>query len=140
MFPVELLEGSAEAIPLEDGSVDVVVTTWTICSISDVPRALQEVRRVLTPSGRLLFVEHGLSPDAAVVRWQHRLTPVWRRIAGGCHLDRPVSQLIEGSGFRIEQLQTGYMKGPRVMTFMYEGSASPAKRSAPPPKPNARSL
>jgi ubiquinone/menaquinone biosynthesis C-methylase UbiE len=120
---VELLEGSAEAIPLEDRSVDTVVTTWTLCSVPNVPRALAEIRRVLSPSGRLLFVEHGRSPDASVRQWQNRLTPLWRRVAGGCHLNRPVSELIEGAGFRIERLQTGYMKGPRPMTFMYEGRA-----------------
>jgi ubiquinone/menaquinone biosynthesis C-methylase UbiE len=120
---VELLEGSAEAIPLEDRSVDTVVTTWTLCSVPNVARALAEIRRVLSPSGRLLFVEHGRSPDASVRQWQDRLTPFWRRVAGGCHLNRPVSELIEDAGFRIERLQTGYMKGPRPMTFMYEGRA-----------------
>lgn len=117
------VRGSAEAIPLEDESVDTVVTSWTLCSIPDVQRALQEVRRVLKPSGRLLFVEHGLAPEPRVRRWQQRLTPVWRRLAGGCHLDRPVDQLIEEAGLRIEQLETGYMAGPRPMTFMYEGVA-----------------
>jgi ubiquinone/menaquinone biosynthesis C-methylase UbiE len=120
---VELLEGSAEAIPLEDRSVDTVVATWTLCSVPNVARALAEIRRVLSPSGRLLFVEHGRSPDASVRQWQDRLTPFWRRVAGGCHLNRPVSELIEDAGFRIERLQTGYMKGPRPMTFMYEGRA-----------------
>jgi ubiquinone/menaquinone biosynthesis C-methylase UbiE len=120
---VELLAGSAEAIPLEDRSVDTVVTTWTLCSIPDVSRALADIRRVLRPAGRLLFVEHGRSPDANVRWWQDRLTPFWKRIAGGCHLNRPVRQLIEDSGFRIERLRTGYMNGPRLMTFMYEGRA-----------------
>jgi ubiquinone/menaquinone biosynthesis C-methylase UbiE len=123
-LPMELLKGSAEAIPLEDKSVDTVVTTWTLCTIPDVARALSEMRRVLKPGGRLLFVEHGRAPDANVRRWQDRLTPLWKRLAGGCHLNRPISQLIEESGFRIERLETGYMKGPRLMTFMYEGSAA----------------
>ena len=123
-FPVRLLEGSAEEIPLEAGSVDTVVTAWTLCSVPDVARALAEIRRVLTPSGCLLFVEHGLSPDARVRRWQDRLTPLWKRVAGGCHLNRPIAQLIEDSGLRLEQLDTGYMKGPRPMTFMFEGRAS----------------
>jgi ubiquinone/menaquinone biosynthesis C-methylase UbiE len=122
---VELLAGSAEAIPLTSHSVDTVVTAWTLCSIPDVARALLEVRRVLTPSGRFLFVEHGRSPDAAVLRWQDGLTPVWKQIAGGCHLNRAVGQLIEQSGFRIERMQTAYMNGPRPMTFMYEGCARP---------------
>lgn len=124
--PVELLEGSAEAIPLEDKSVDTVVTTWTLCSIPDVSRALGEVRRVLKPSGRFLFVEHGRSPETNISRWQDRLTPLWRRIGGGCHLNRAIGPLIADSGFRIEQMETGYMDGPKLMTFMYEGSARPA--------------
>jgi ubiquinone/menaquinone biosynthesis C-methylase UbiE len=123
-LPIEFLKGSAEAIPLEDKSVDTVVTTWTLCTIPDVVRALSEMRRVLKPGGRLLFVEHGRAPDAKVRRWQDRLTPLWKRLAGGCHLNRPIRQLIEESGFRIERLDTGYMKGPRLMTYMYEGSAT----------------
>ena len=126
-FPVELLKGSADALPLENDSVDTVVTTWTLCSVPDARRALEEARRVLKPSGRLLFVEHGQSPDANVRRWQNRLTPLWKRIGGGCHLNREMGQLIEHSGFRIERMTTGYMKGPRPMTFMYEGSARSAQ-------------
>ncbi len=120
---IELVEGVAEAIPLPDHSVDTVVSTWTMCSIPDLSRALGEMRRVLTPEGRLLFVEHGRSSDQGVVRWQDRLTPLWRRIGGGCHLNRPIAQLIQDAGFRVERLETGYMEGPRPMTFMYEGSA-----------------
>jgi ubiquinone/menaquinone biosynthesis C-methylase UbiE len=123
MRGIALLEGSAEAVPLEDRSVDTVVTTWTLCTIPDVHRALGEMRRVLKPTGRLLFVEHGRSPDARVRRWQDRLTPVWRRISGGCHLNRPIAQLLEEAGFRIEQLENSYMPGPKPMTYMYEGSA-----------------
>ena len=102
-LPVELLRSSAEAIPLADESVDTLVTTWTLCSIPDVARALSEMRRVLKPTGRLLFVEHGRANDPNVLRWQDRLTPLWRRIAGGCHLNRAIGQLIEDAGFRIEQ-------------------------------------
>jgi ubiquinone/menaquinone biosynthesis C-methylase UbiE len=120
---IELLQASAEAIPLESKSVDTVVSTWTLCSIPDVDGALGEMRRVLKPDGRLLFVEHGLSPDSDVSRWQDRLTPLWKRVGGGCHLNRPIAQLIEGTGFRLERVATGYMKGPRPMTFMYEGAA-----------------
>lgn len=122
---IELIEGSAEALPLEDKSIDTVVTTWTLCSIPDVVAALREMRRVLRPSGELLFVEHGRSPDAKVRRWQDRLTPVWKRLGGGCHLNRPILELLEQSGFRIERIETGYMKGPKPMTFMYEGRARP---------------
>jgi ubiquinone/menaquinone biosynthesis C-methylase UbiE len=124
-FPVNVIEESAETIPLDDGTIDVVVSTWTLCSVSDVGRALAELRRVLKPGGLFLFVEHGLSPDQSVRSWQHRLTPVWRCCAGGCHLNRPIDELVESSGFRCTALRTGYAKGPRPMTFMYEGSAHP---------------
>ena len=123
--PVTLIQGSAEDIPLDSDSVDTVVTTWTLCSIPSVTRALSEARRVLKPSGRILFVEHGMSPDTAVRRWQDRLTPLWKRISGGCHLNRAIDVLIKDAGFRIERLQRGYMKGPKPMTFLYEGSARP---------------
>ena len=122
---VKFLEASGEAIPLERGSVDTVVMTWTLCSIPDAPQALQEMRRVLKPGGRLLFVEHGRSPDAGVRKWQDRLTPIWKRFAGGCHLNRPISALLEQAGFHVTHLTAGYMKrGPKPMTFLYEGSAS----------------
>jgi len=124
-IPLELIENSAEAIPLYNRSIDTIVTTWTMCSIPDVQRALGEMRRILKPEGRLLFVEHGRSPDVRVRRWQDRLTPVWRRIGGGCHLNRAIGELIEGAGFRIERIDTGYMCGPKPMTFMYEGVARP---------------
>jgi ubiquinone/menaquinone biosynthesis C-methylase UbiE len=122
---VKFIAGSAEAIPIEDQSIDTVVTTWTLCSIPDVVGALQEMRRVLTRGGQLLFVEHGLAPEDNVQRWQHRLTPVWKKLGGGCHLDRPIRDLIEGAGFGIAQLEMGYMKGPKPMTFLYEGCAKP---------------
>ena len=123
--PVEFVEGSAEQIPLETASVDTVVMTWTLCSIPDPVGALRDMRRVLKPGGRLLFVEHGLAPDPNVVRWQDRLTPVWKRIGGGCHLNRAIGSLIERAGFRLDRLETGYMRGPKPLTFMYEGSAQP---------------
>jgi ubiquinone/menaquinone biosynthesis C-methylase UbiE len=120
---VEFIEGSAEAIPLQDASVDTVVTTWTLCSIPDALRALRDMRRVLRPGGRLLFVEHGRAPDPNVIWWQDRLTPVWKRLGGGCRLNRAIGTLIEDAGFQFDRLQTGYMRGPKPMTFMYEGSA-----------------
>jgi ubiquinone/menaquinone biosynthesis C-methylase UbiE len=124
-MPVNFLEASAEAIPLDEHSVDTVVTTWTLCTIPQAATALAEMRRVLRPGGKLLFVEHGLAPDEGVRRWQDRLTPVWRRFSGGCHLNRPIRSMIEGDGFRIERIETGYIPGPKPMTFMYEGSARP---------------
>ena len=125
-FPVELLQASAEAIPLRSGSLDTVVTTWTLCTIPNVTSALAEMCRVLKPDGRFLFVEHGLSPDPAVRRWQDRLTPTWKRISGGCHLNRAISQLVQDAGFRIDRIEAGYMKGLKPMTYMYEGFARPA--------------
>lgn len=120
---VKCIRSSAESIPIESRSIDTVVTTWTLCSIKDAARALDEMRRVMKADGQLLFVEHGLAPDASVHRWQDRLTPVWKRIGGGCHLNRPIRALIENAGFTITQIATGYMKGPRPLTFMYEGRA-----------------
>lgn len=121
--PIALLRGSATDIPLADRCVDTIVMTWTLCSIPDPRRALAEMRRVLKPGGRLLFVEHGLAPDRGVERWQHRLTPLWRRVAGGCHLDRKMDDLVRAAGFDLDTLQTGYADGPRALTFMYEGCA-----------------
>jgi ubiquinone/menaquinone biosynthesis C-methylase UbiE len=123
LSPVEFVEGSAEAIPLETESMDTVVMTWTLCSIPDAGRALREMSRVLKPTGRLLFVEHGRAPDPNVQWWQDRLTPIWKRLGGGCHLNRAIKVLIEDAGFRFERLDTGYMRGPKPMSFMYEGSA-----------------
>ncbi|MDX0177343.1 class I SAM-dependent methyltransferase [Sinorhizobium meliloti] len=124
-IPVSFIQASAESIPLDDKSVDTVVTTWTLCTIPDAATAIAEMRRVLKPGGKLLFVEHGLAPDAGVRWWQDRLTPIWRRVSGGCHLNRPIRSMIEGGGFSVERVVTGYMPGPRPMTFMYDGSARP---------------
>jgi ubiquinone/menaquinone biosynthesis C-methylase UbiE len=126
-IPLRLIEGTAEAIPIEDDSVDAVVTTWTMCSILEVQKAVQEMRRVLKPGGRLLFVEHGRASEPRVRWWQDHLTPAWRRLSGGCHLNRAIDELIERAGFRVERLEKGYMQGPKPMTFMYEGSARPGK-------------
>jgi ubiquinone/menaquinone biosynthesis C-methylase UbiE len=123
--PVTFLEASAEQIPLEDRSVDTVVTTWTLCTIPDADRALREARRVLKTAGRLLFVEHGLAPERHVQKWQNRLTPVWTKISGGCHLNRPIARIIETAGFAIESLETGYLPGPKFLAFLSEGSARP---------------
>jgi ubiquinone/menaquinone biosynthesis C-methylase UbiE len=124
-IPVRFLEASAEAIPLDHHSVDTIVTTWTLCSIPHAATALADMRRVLRPGGKLLFVEHGLAPDESVRRWQDLITPAWRCISGGCHLNRPIRAMIEGAGFRFDRIETGYIPGPRPMTFMYEGSARP---------------
>lgn len=120
---IEFVNASAEVIPLENASVDTVVTTWVLCSIPQAWRALHEMHRVLRPGGRLLFVEHGRAPDPNIMWWQDRLTPVWKRIGGGCHLNRPIRSLIEDAGFQFDRFETGYMRGPKPITFMYEGSA-----------------
>ena len=122
---VGLMEGTAEAIPLGNGSIDTVVTTWTMCSIPNLDQALEEIHRVLRPGGRLLFVEHGLSPEPRVRWWQDRLTPAWTHLSGGCHLNRAIEDVIKRAGFSIEQVHKGYLPGPKLMTFMYEGVARP---------------
>ncbi|HJU18329.1 MAG TPA: class I SAM-dependent methyltransferase [Stellaceae bacterium] len=121
--PVLLLRGRAEHLPCRDGAFATIVSTWTLCSIADPLRALKEMRRVLAPGGRLVFVEHGLAPEARVARWQRRLTPLWQHLAGGCRLDRNIAALIRAAGFAVGALDTGYMKGPKVMTFLYQGWA-----------------
>ena len=125
-FPVDFLAHSGEEIPLDNGCIDTVVTTWTLCSIPDPAKALKEMKRVLKPGGVLLFAEHGLAPDARVQDWQQRLNPLWRRFAGGCNLNRKMDELIEASGFRITALETEYAKGPRPMSYVYSGHAQPA--------------
>jgi ubiquinone/menaquinone biosynthesis C-methylase UbiE len=108
-IPVHLLEGSAERIPLADRSMDTIVLTWTGCSLPDIRTALAEMRRVLKPGGRLLFVEHGRAPEASVARWQDRLDPFWHRLSGGCHLNRKTDDLIWDAGFRIDDLETTFL-------------------------------
>jgi ubiquinone/menaquinone biosynthesis C-methylase UbiE len=122
---VRFIEGSAESIPLPDKCIDTIVMTWTLCSIPAAEQSLAEMRRVLKPQAQLLFVEHGQSPEAGVRKWQDFLNPAWKRMAGGCNLNRPIATMIESAGFRITQLATGYMKGPRLATFIYEGRACP---------------
>lgn len=114
----------AGEIPLDDGSVDTVLLTFTLCTIPDWRVALEEMRRVLKPKGKLVFCEHGAAPDAGVRRWQERLTPYWKRIAGGCHLSRPIPEFIEEAGFSIMGMETGYLQNvPRIAGFNYWGTA-----------------
>ena len=120
--PIHLVQGSAEAIPIDNGVIDSAVMTWTLCSVSDPLQTLREIRRVLKPEGELLFVEHGLAPDWRIEKWQHRLDPLWTRIS--CHLDRPVDRLLIRAGFEITALHAGYLpRGPRFLTYLYEGRA-----------------
>lgn len=123
-YAVRLIRASAEDIPLRSQIVDTVVLTWTLCSIDRPLQALQEMRRVMKPDGRVLFAEHGLAADDRIGRWQHRLNPPWRVIAGGCNLNRKPSDLLRTAGFRVLELETGYVKGPRILSFMYQGLAA----------------
>jgi ubiquinone/menaquinone biosynthesis C-methylase UbiE len=120
---VELVELPAEQIPMADGSFDTVLTTFTLCTIPDAVSALHEMRRVLAPGGTLLFCEHGAAPEAGVRRWQDRLTPVWKAMAGGCHLNRDIPALLREGGFRVSDMETMYLPGPRPLTYNYWGSA-----------------
>ena len=123
-FQIEFLPQSAEqALPLADASIDTIVITWTLCSIANAPKALQQMARVIKPGGRLMFLEHGRAPDPGVVAWQDRLTPYWKRIAGGCHLNRKVDELITNAGFQITELKTFYLPGPRPIAYTYQGIA-----------------
>jgi ubiquinone/menaquinone biosynthesis C-methylase UbiE len=122
--PVEYVGLDGEDLPLDDSSVDHVLTTWTLCTIPDVSRALEEVSRVLRPGGSLHFLEHGRSSDAKVVKWQDRMTPLQRRLGGGCHLNRPIDRLITDSPLRISRLENYELPGPKSLGYMYEGVAT----------------
>jgi ubiquinone/menaquinone biosynthesis C-methylase UbiE len=123
--PVTVLPEMAETISLTDRSVDTVLVTFSMCTIPDVVTALCGARRVLRPGGRLLFCEHGRSPEAAVFRWQERIEPVWMRLFGGCHLTRDIPALIREAGFTIDDLDAAYMpKAPRIGGYLYLGAAS----------------
>jgi ubiquinone/menaquinone biosynthesis C-methylase UbiE len=124
-FEVTFLPQSAEEpLPLGDSSVDTIVMTWSLCSIPNPGSALQQMRRVLRTDGRMIFIEHGRSPDDRVMLWQDRITPLWKRIGGGCHLNRKIDELIRAAGFQITELRTFYLPGPRLMTYTYQGVAS----------------
>jgi ubiquinone/menaquinone biosynthesis C-methylase UbiE len=124
--PIEFVGLDGEHLPVESGSIDHVLITWTMCTIPDIETALSEMRRVLRPGGQMHFIEHGLAPDAKVAKWQHRLNPLENRLAGGCNLNRPISTLIENAGFSFVELNTFYGKGPKSFSYFYEGVASPA--------------
>jgi ubiquinone/menaquinone biosynthesis C-methylase UbiE len=124
--PVQYVDLDGQALSLESGSIDHVLTTWTLCSIPDVDRALSEIRRVLRPGGSFHFAEHGRSPDRKVADWQDRLTPDPTPGRRGCHLNRPIDQLVRNPGLEVIQLDNYYAKGPRPFSYMFEGVATKA--------------
>lgn len=123
-FPVEQIDASAEAIPLGTNEIDTVVSSWTMCSIPDIETTLQEVRRVLKPDGKLVFIEHGRAPDAGVSGWQDRLVPLSSRMLG-CSLNRPMDELIKAAGFDMIELEQCYFDGPKILSYHYIGQARP---------------
>ena len=121
---VEIIAGEAERLPFADASFDTVLCTFTLCSVRSPAAALAEARRVLRPDGRFLFCEHGAAPDPGVSRWQRRLEPVWKRLAGGCHLTRPVTAAIEAAGFAVDEARRFYFdKTPRPLGWCEQGVA-----------------
>jgi len=124
---VAVEDGTAEALPFDDASFDSVVCTFTLCSVHTPPAALEQARRVLKPGGRLFYCEHGLAPDAGVAKWQRRIEPVWKRIAGGCHLTRPISTAIAAAGFTLGPVESMYVpKTPKIAAWNEWGEATPA--------------
>ena len=119
----EFIKSGAENIPLDDNSADTVVMTYTLCTIPDVQPALDEIGRVLKPAGKLIFCEHGEAPDESVRRWQERINPLWNVLGGGCNLNRPMTKLLEGGGFKSADLQTMYIPGWKPACFNYWGTA-----------------
>lgn len=124
-FEVRFLDLPGEEIPLEDNSVDSIVLTYTLCTIPDGPKALEQMRRVLKPGGKLLFSEHGKAPDVDVQKWQNRINPFWKVIGGGCHINKPIDTMISAAGFKMDNLQTLYLpETPRIFGFNYWGQAT----------------
>ena len=124
-FEVKLLDLPGESIPLDDHSVDTVLLTFTLCTIPDFRTALAQMRRVLKPGGKLLFCEHGEAPDDSVRKWQNRINPIWKKIAGGCNLNRPIPHCLEEAGFEVQSLETLYLPNtPRIAAFNYWGRAA----------------
>jgi ubiquinone/menaquinone biosynthesis C-methylase UbiE len=123
-IPIEYVGLDGAHLPLDDESVDCVLSTWTMCTIPDIDGALSEIRRVLRPGGTLHFLEHGRSPDAGVAKWQDRLDPIQQRLFGGCHLNRPIDDLVRESGLRTGATENYYLKGPKALGYMFEGRAT----------------
>lgn len=124
-IPVELSAHGAESIPLENQSMDTIVTTFTLCSITDIERALREMHRVLKTDGTLMFCEHGRAPENHIQRWQDRINPYWKKLAGGCNINRDIHALIKQAGFSINESHCDYMQGPKTFSYIYKGIARP---------------
>tara|TARA_R110000772_G_scaffold60429_14_gene136549 strand:+ start:4623 stop:5246 length:624 start_codon:yes stop_codon:yes gene_type:complete len=125
-FNMDILDGVGEAMPFADDSFDTLLTTFTLCSVQDGKQVLKEMRRVLKPGGKILFLEHGRAPDKGPEKWQARIEPVWKHIAGGCHLHRPVSKLFEAEGFALQDNDGHYApKTPRWLGWIEFGEARP---------------
>jgi ubiquinone/menaquinone biosynthesis C-methylase UbiE len=122
-LPVRLVRADGARLPFADAAFDAAVLTWTLCSIADPAAALAEIRRVLKPGGTLHYVEHGRAPEPGVRRLQDLLTPAWRRLSGGCHLNREMDALIEAAGFRLAEGAAEYAPGPRFVAYFYSGRA-----------------
>ncbi len=121
---VAVIGVSGESIPVRSESFDTVVCTWTLCSIPDPQAAIAEMYRALKPDGKLIFVEHGQSPEPKISKWQHRIEPYWKVVAGGCHLTRRIDDLVTAGGFEIKSFESGYQKGPKIAAFMMHGIAT----------------
>ncbi len=122
-FEIRWLDLPSEEIPLDDASVDTIVLTYTLCTIPDWHKALQQMHRVLKPGGKLVFCEHGKAPDKQIHQWQQKINPIWKRIAGGCNLNRPIPKYIEEGGFEIKTIDAEYIPGPRIASYNYWGTA-----------------
>ncbi len=123
--PIEIIRIglSSEDIPLENRSADTVVCTYTLCTIPEPVKALGEMRRILKPGGKILFSEHGMAPDANVAKWQSRIDPVWKKLAGGCHTGRDIPKLFRQAGLKFDVLDEMYIPGPKVFSYNYWGAA-----------------
>lgn len=124
-IPVEFVAQGCEDLPFGNDYFDTAVVTWTFCTIPDPDTALMEIRRVLKPGGKLIFIEHGKAKEAAIVKWQDRINPVWKLMAGGCHLNREPDSAILSHGFKFETMEESFIPGPKIATYNYRGIARP---------------
>jgi ubiquinone/menaquinone biosynthesis C-methylase UbiE len=124
-FEFEFIRAFAEHLPIDSNSIDTVVTTYTLCTITDTSKALEEMRRVLRPGGQLIFCEHGKAPDGAIQKWQNRINPLWKRLGGGCNLNRDIPRLLVENGFSMVKLEARYIPGWKPASFNFWGTAAP---------------